>query len=206
MGEVYSFAIHSDSGVVLFETGIGEGNEYIERAYRPVRRPLLGSLREHGIHRDDVVAIANSHLHFDHCGGNPLFPGVPIFAQARELEAAREPQYTVAEWVDFPGSNVVSIGGAQAIAPGVTIVPTPGHSIGHQSLQLETGDGLIILAGQAIYDEAECAYIHANGALPPGRTPESYPDEHIGSARRLLQSRPVRVHFSHDASVWRADS
>jgi len=36
----------------------------------------------------DVACVINTHLHYDHCGGNRLFPGVPIHVQARELADA----------------------------------------------------------------------------------------------------------------------
>jgi N-acyl homoserine lactone hydrolase len=53
-----------------------------------------------------VAVVVNTHLHFDHCGGNRLFPGLPIHVQRRELAAARtEDDYTVREWVDFPGAR-----------------------------------------------------------------------------------------------------
>jgi len=47
----------------------------------------------------DVACVINTHLHFDHCGGNRLFPGVPIHVQARELADARSlDDYTIREW------------------------------------------------------------------------------------------------------------
>src|SRR5205085_97962 len=54
----------------------------------------------------DVRAIVNTHLHFDHCGGNRRFAGTPTYVQRRELEAAVAPDY-VEEWVRFPGASYV---------------------------------------------------------------------------------------------------
>jgi glyoxylase-like metal-dependent hydrolase (beta-lactamase superfamily II) len=77
-GGIYAFGVRHGTGAVLYETGVGWGNAYIDAHYQPAHRPLLEILAEHGLQKDDVRAIVNSHLHFDHCGGNLLFPGIPI--------------------------------------------------------------------------------------------------------------------------------
>jgi N-acyl homoserine lactone hydrolase len=73
----------------------------------------------------DVVCVVNTHLHFDHCGGNRLFGGTPIHVQRVEREAAREPGYTIPEWVEFDGATYVEHDGEAEIAPGVRVLPTP---------------------------------------------------------------------------------
>jgi N-acyl homoserine lactone hydrolase len=99
----------------------------------------------------DVVCVINTHLHFDHCGGNRLFAGTPIHVQRAEREAAREPDYTIPEWVEFGGATYVEHDGEAEIAPGVRVLPTPGHTAGHQSVLVETDDGLVVLAGDVGY-------------------------------------------------------
>ncbi|HEX7310468.1 MAG TPA: N-acyl homoserine lactonase family protein [Gaiellaceae bacterium] len=99
----------------------------------------------------DVVCVINTHLHFDHCGGNRLFAGTPIHVQRIERAAAREPDYTIAEWVEFDGATYFEHEGEAEIAPGVRVLPTPGHTAGHQSVLVETGDGLVVLAGDVGY-------------------------------------------------------
>jgi glyoxylase-like metal-dependent hydrolase (beta-lactamase superfamily II) len=202
-GGVFAFAIRNSNGVVLFETGVGWGNAFIDKHYQPAHRPLLEVLGEHGVHRDDVQAIVNSHLHFDHCGGNPLFPGVPIHAQTSELTAAHAPYYTALEWVDFPGARYEEHDGDYKIADGMQVLATSGHTVGHQAISLPTADGGIILAGQAIYSRDECAYIEQNGKLPPDAPAENEQAAYLGSALRLIRMDPVELHFSHDGAVWR---
>jgi N-acyl homoserine lactone hydrolase len=99
----------------------------------------------------DVVCVVNTHLHFDHCGGNRLFLGTPIHVQRVEREAAREPDYTIPEWVEFDGATYVEHDGEAEIAPGVRVLPTPGHTAGHQSVLVDTDDGLVVLAGDVGY-------------------------------------------------------
>jgi N-acyl homoserine lactone hydrolase len=61
------------------------------------------------------VLVINTHLHFDHCGGNRLFPGVPIYVQRSEREAARRPDYTIPEWVEFEGATYEELDGPAEI-------------------------------------------------------------------------------------------
>ncbi|MDA1001744.1 MAG: MBL fold metallo-hydrolase [Chloroflexi bacterium] len=110
----------------LVDTGVGEGSAFIDEQYRPVRRPLAGALAEHGVAPGDIEAIVNTHLHFDHAGGNSAFPEVPIHVQAAEVAAAREPRYTIAEWVWFPGARYVEHAGDVELAPGLALVSAPG--------------------------------------------------------------------------------
>ena len=201
-GDVLGFAVRRPRGLLLYDTGIGPGSGLIDRLYQPTRRTLADALADHGHELSEVTEVVNSHLHFDHCGNNHLLPGVPIYAQERELELARTPQYTVPDWVDFPGAEYRVLDGDRRLATGIHIIATPGHTGGHQSLVLDTADGPIVLAGQAIYDRAEYEHLAEHGTLR-GEAP-SAPDASLASARRILGLRPRRVHFSHDAASWQA--
>jgi N-acyl homoserine lactone hydrolase len=99
----------------------------------------------------DVVCVINTHLHFDHCGGNRLFAGTPIHVQRAEREEAREPDHTIPAWVDFEGATYVEHDGEAEIAQGVRVLPTPGHTPGHQSVLVDTDDGLVIVGGDIGY-------------------------------------------------------
>jgi len=131
------------------------------------------------------------------------FPGVPIYAQAPEYEAARRPNYTVPEWVDFEGADYVIVDGDTQVASGVRVMSTPGHTLGHQSLVIDTPEGTVALAGQAIYSEAEYEHIRTTGvALQNDAAPD--PERYLASALRLIELEPRRVYFSHDRLVWNA--
>jgi len=104
-GAVLAFALRHPTGLLLFETGIGTGNQFIDDLYQVQQRAIDAALAAHGHDVNEVRLIVNSHLHFDHCGNNSRFPGVPIYVQAAEYQATREPYYTVPEWVDFDGAE-----------------------------------------------------------------------------------------------------
>jgi hypothetical protein len=68
--------------------------------------------------------------------------------QRRELADARtEDNYTVREWVDFPGATYVEHDGEAEILPGVRLLPAPGHTAGHQIVVVETDEGPVVLGG-----------------------------------------------------------
>ena len=84
--------------------------------------------------------------------------------------------------------------------PGLRVIPTPGHTDGHQTLLVDTDDGRVALAGQSFnttseFAAAEIAWqLHATGWPQPG----GYPDW----MDRLEAYDPVRVLFAHDVAVW----
>ncbi|MBB1254002.1 N-acyl homoserine lactonase family protein [Streptomyces sp. OF3] len=198
---VLAYLVRHDNGLILFDTGIGEAGPGTEAHYRPRRRPLRDALAASGVALDDISMVVNCHLHFDHCGGNPLLAGTPILVQDVELDTARRGGYTVDELIDFPGAVYEEVAGEAEIWPGVRIIPTPGHTEGHQSLVLRRRDGSLVLAGQAhdlashFASEQLARHATLHGAeqpLPPYRP----------WLDRLADFDPRRVLFAHDCSVW----
>jgi len=197
---VGAYLLRHPKGLFLFDTGIGEGHEESERLYHPVRRHIFEALGAIGVDPEDVRLIANCHLHLDHSGKNAMFPGTPIFAQGVEYETAHQPDYTVRDSYDFPGAAFELLEGEAEPLPGIRIVPTPGHTPGHQSLVVDTSDGRLVIAGQAINFASEYAMAHFAWNLERSGSPEAiaYPSW----VARLQEFDPVRVVFAHDLAVW----
>ncbi len=189
---VYGFAIRRTRGLLLFDTGVGEGSAEVDAAYRPRRRSIQDALAAVGHRPDEVAEIVVSHLHFDHCGQNRLFPGVSIWVQRREFDEAHRPDYTMTEWIDFPGATYKFLVGDADLGPEIHVLSTPGHTPGHQSLRVDTGEGPVLLTGQAAYSRAEF-----EGHVGPDSEAESY----ARSLGRLRGVRARRVYFSHDSKV-----
>jgi N-acyl homoserine lactone hydrolase len=133
---------HPD-GLLLVDTGMIDSTPELDEEWQPTIYPER-------IPRE-IAAVINTHLHFDHCGGNRLFPGLPIFVQRDELVAARTAGYTIRQWVDFDGAAYVELSGESEIAAGVRVIPTPGHAPGHQSVLVETDEGLVVVGGDVGY-------------------------------------------------------
>jgi N-acyl homoserine lactone hydrolase len=136
---VFVWTVGHPAGRVLVDTGMIDS--------RPEVDDLSPTPHPENIPRD-VVCVINTHLHFDHCGGNRLFPGVPIHVQARELADARSlDDYTIREWVDFDGATYVQHEGEVELLPGIRLLPAPGHTDGHQVVVVETDAGTNVLGG-----------------------------------------------------------
>lgn len=196
-----AYLVRRDEGLILFDTGIGAADPATEAHYRPRRRPLEAALAAAGVALTDISLVVNCHLHFDHCGGNPLLPGTPILVQTVELAAARRGGHTIDALVDFPGATYEEVDGEAEVWPGVRIIPTPGHTEGHQSLAVRHGDGTVLLAGQAHDFASHFASDHlARHAVRRGLEPPL--PTHRPWLERLADLDPRRVLFAHDCSVW----
>jgi glyoxylase-like metal-dependent hydrolase (beta-lactamase superfamily II) len=199
---VVAHAVAHRDGVFLFDTGLGSGNAEVDELFSPERYPIEEALAAHGIAMADVTAVANCHLHFDHGGGNGRFPDRPIFAQRREWEMVHEPDYTIPEWVDVPGLSYEFLDGDTEVAPGLRLLPTPGHSPGHQSLVVQAPAGNVVIAGQAVLTVAEWEGTPKRDRSGEPREGDEQRETYAASVERLRALEPVRVHFVHDPAVW----
>ena len=148
--------IETPSGRVLVETGIGDRLDDKARTMRGYDGPwIVPALEQAGFLPESVNVVAMSHLHFDHAGGllradgERAFPHARIVAQKAEWEVALgDNPRLVASYVQ-PELELVRDWGADGWAdgerellPGVTVIPTGGHSTGHQAIVVRgAGDG-----------------------------------------------------------------
>lgn len=196
---VNGFLIHHPDGPIVVDTGIGSGNEFIDGNYPHEFVDLVGELNRRGVDEREVVLIANSHLHFDHCGQNRALT-CSVAVQREEMAAARQPHYTVPDWADIPEARAVVIDGDADLAPGVTAMLTPGHTPGHQSVVVRGGDDVTVIAAQCIFrgdawsTAAEETNLH--DASWRGAADESL--------LRLRSLRPQRVLLAHDEPMLTA--
>jgi glyoxylase-like metal-dependent hydrolase (beta-lactamase superfamily II) len=151
--------IEHDDGLVLIDTGIGnkENEKFrdiygVENAGQDGRTKLEDALRTLGHGPEDVRWVINTHLHFDHAGGDtwrdpsgkvvPSFPRARYVVQRRELDFARHTnERTAASYLahNFEGVPFQLIDGETEILPGIRGIPTPGHVPHHQSILIESG-------------------------------------------------------------------
>jgi len=198
---VLGYLVARPEGTLIFDTGIGTADAETDAHYRPARRPLTAALADHGMSLVDINLVVNCHLHFDHCGGNRDLAGTPILVQSAELALARGPDHTFAELVDFPGAAYRELTGEAEVWPGVWVIPTPGHTDGHQSLVVRQPDGTVVLAGQTHSFASEYGgevlvrRAERDGASPPLPGCQPWLD-------RITGFDPRRVLFAHDNSVW----
>jgi glyoxylase-like metal-dependent hydrolase (beta-lactamase superfamily II) len=140
--------VETPAGRVLVETGIGERLDEKGRTMRAYEGPAVApALRSAGFDPATVDLVLMSHLHFDHAGGLLLadgsraFPRARIVAQRAEWEIALDSNSRIVASYDQPELRLARDWGAEGwvdgereLLPGVSVVPTGGHSGGHQGI------------------------------------------------------------------------
>src|SRR5918912_4591547 len=122
---VYVHVFDHPDARVLVDTGLTE----LHPAVADMDPRLIPLSEQADFDVAGIDVVVNTHLHFDHCGGNHLFAGRPIYVQRRELDDARsQDDYTIREWVDAPGVRYVPVDGELDLLPGLRLVPAPGHT------------------------------------------------------------------------------
>jgi N-acyl homoserine lactone hydrolase len=115
---VYVHVIDHPDARVLVDTGLTELHPAVADM-----DPRLTPLNKQGLNLAGIDIVVNTHLHFDHCGGNHLFAGRKIYVQRRELDDARsKDDFTICEWVDAPGVQNVPLDGEFELLPETRLV------------------------------------------------------------------------------------
>src|SRR3989304_4093467 len=161
MGQPYNAALKpllilTPKEKILVDTGAGELPEKHRTLFnvkRNAEENLKAQLTHHGLTPDDIDIVVNTHLHFDHCGNNALFKNAKFIVQADEYRYAFEPDRFqqaayLRELFDVKIDYELTQGERQ-IANDVFVVPTPGHSIGHQSVIIKTDNKDYVYCGDA---------------------------------------------------------
>jgi N-acyl homoserine lactone hydrolase len=197
---VHGFVIkHPKEGAILVDTGVGWPTELVKE-WKVVNRHAAEVLAEHDLSPADVRIVINSHLHFDHCGQNAVFKHAPFYIQRSELARARSQKSDINEWFDFAGARFELIDGDAQIAEGVRVVATPGHTVGHQSVIVDTPDGGAVMIGDAAYTSE--VYRRVDDAdLETWDGQYSDREAWSESLHRLQAMHPHQVHFCHDTQV-----
>jgi glyoxylase-like metal-dependent hydrolase (beta-lactamase superfamily II) len=151
----------------------------------------------------EIAYLVNSHLHFDHTGGNALIPEARVVVQRAEWEAGRDADLIAANNYDpkdyDTGHDLLLVEGEHDLFGDgrVVCMPTHGHTPGHQSLRLRLESGEILLTGDACYLRRSLEELH----LP---LVAHDPEQMRESLRRIraLAQRGVRIFFGHDPEFW----
>lgn len=146
----------ADTGVHSFEW-VNQNISTVENCVLEEDETMEGALKKIGWSPDEVDVVVNTHLHYDHCGGNYLFKNAKFYIQKDEWEFGLDPtpnqkQYYESSLFDIRSVNtnhIKLIDGEYVIAEGLVLIPTPGHTKGHQSLLVNTPEGVVCYAGDA---------------------------------------------------------
>jgi len=163
------YLVRTAEATILLDTGVGPdaGRRYAD-FYSFDRRPgLLAALGELGIGPEAIDVVVNSHLHFDHCGGDtvktaegtwvPAFPRARYVVQRGEWEQALHPverdrpSYRPAALKPLAEAGRLDLlDGDAPVAPGVEAVLVAGHTAFHQGVKVSSGEAIFFYAADAI--------------------------------------------------------
>ena len=177
--------------------GLTFGGSPAEEIITPAMQPaddLVSRLAEAGLTPGDVDVVINTHLHFDHAGNNFLFPGATIVVQREQYEFADgHPSFPNQYW-NLPELHYELVDGAAEVAPGVEVLPTPGHVPGHQSVVLTLPEtGTVVLSGDAVHVAASYELDNWDGHMDPAAARES-----ATMLRRLAADRQAVFLLGHE--------
>jgi N-acyl homoserine lactone hydrolase len=144
--------------------------------------------------------VINTHLHYDHCENNPALERAEFFVSRVEWEFAQAPvpsqnwSYQAA-WTGGAVSyrNYHLLAGDHQVAPGLRIIQTPGHTPGHQSVLVNTAEGVLCVAGDA-------ACLMENLTIPLAPAVNTSVELSVRSIRKI-QSSADRILMNHDPGI-----
>jgi glyoxylase-like metal-dependent hydrolase (beta-lactamase superfamily II) len=158
---VFSYLIVGGPEVVLVDTGY-DADTSISLSYGQFpsgdpKEKLLAGLADAGLGPEDVQWVINTHLHFDHVANNDFFPKARFVVRRRELMEAAAPVYNaayyrpyIARFVNDYWDRLVLIDEDCEFLPGIRLVWTGAHSVGHQAVYVQTSSGTVIIAGDVL--------------------------------------------------------
>ncbi len=208
------YLIDHPKGKVLFDSGLStaawpDPAGYLERKASYIRmhfspgEELTARLAEIEVDPGDVTHMVNSHLHFDHVGGNAQIPNAPVVIQRAEWRAGRDPDLIHANGYltkDYDlGHDVREIDGEHDLFGDGAIVclPTFGHTPGHQSLRVRLAAGDVVLAADACYLRRSLEEMH-----PPRTRHDREATLRSFRTLRALRDRGARIFYGHDPEFW----
>ena len=205
-GAAKSLLVVDGKEKVLVDTGIGDVPdgprfEALRKTVRISRTGEQGTRRQLaklGIGPEEVTSVVNTHLHNAHCGCNYLFPGAQFYISREEFRAVdalrgEDPNQVAYIEENFATlKNVNRVKGRYGITENVTVIPTPGHTRGHQSVVVRLKDYNLIYCG-------DVSPLKEN--LVTGTPMTGYDREMIRrQMKKLLKVENARWIFSHDSS------
>lgn len=173
----HAFLVRTPTRTIIVDTCFGEGRVPDVAPTTIQTRTFLQNLEAEGVSCDDVDVVLCTHLHLDHVGWNtrneagtwvPTFPNARYLFAVDEYESLRvraEAGDPHAEYFDVSVAppyaaglvDLIDARDAVAICDGINVIPTPGHTPGHVSVQIVSGGDEAMITGDIIHTPFQCA-------------------------------------------------
>ncbi len=212
---IYSVFIRTSEANLLIDTGLNpDGIKEPEKAWGPrakLLRPVIkeeddirNRLKEIAVTEDKIDIVINTHLHWDHTGGNRFFKSSKFLVQKSEYRFALYPDTPIAgsymkNHFDFP-LNYELVEGDQEIVEGINLITSPGHTPGHQSVLIYLRETMpLIVAADAIYTME-----NVEKGIPPGNQ-WSLPHamDSMAKLRNIVQREKGHLIPGHEPNLWK---
>jgi glyoxylase-like metal-dependent hydrolase (beta-lactamase superfamily II) len=210
-----SLLVRAYGKTIVIETGNGTKWDPKQRGIYAIQEgdPLLDSLATHGVQPRDVDLVINTHLHFDHAGGNtrvengravPTFPRARYIVQRSELAHAAAPSerdrasYFPDNFLPITEAGLWDLtDGDREILPGINVARIPGHNADIQAVLLTGG-------GKTLAFVADLLPTRHHIPLPWIMAYDLYPMQTLETKRswvpRMAQENWIVV-FGHDPEI-----
>jgi glyoxylase-like metal-dependent hydrolase (beta-lactamase superfamily II) len=176
---------------------------------------LIGELEAMGMGCEDIDFVINTHLHFDHCGGNtfrsadgrfvPRFPKATYIIQKCEWEAGINPSgrdkpsyYDVYFAPLAEHKQVELVVGDREVVPGVEVVLAEGHTACHQCVKVVSGKQTLLFLGDMVPTSGHVG-------LPYIMSYDLFPQTTMETKERFLRQAVEEdwvVAFNHDPDLF----
>jgi glyoxylase-like metal-dependent hydrolase (beta-lactamase superfamily II) len=146
----YVWYIENSKQKILVDAGVRAEHFIARGAIQEDIQPLEKGMQKVGIKPEDIDIVILTHLHYDHIALAPLFTKAKFIVQKKELDAALNPHQFIASQFEkslFGKLNIEVVDGDTEIIKGVSVMLTPGHTPGTQSIVVDTPKGKAIIAG-----------------------------------------------------------
>jgi len=201
---VWAAAVEGNGYKMLIDTGIRDHDKWdreLNPCWREHDESIENALGELGWSLADVDIVINSHLHYDHAENNTAFRNARFVVSRVEWEYAKNPIPSQTKLYDFAWTDesishlnyeLISVDDYDVL-PGIRLIQTPGHSKGHQSVLVNTAEGLLCVAG-----DAACLPESFYRPSPPGGATSI--EQGFASLERIRTSANL-VLMNHDPNI-----
>ena len=204
---MWSVAITDGKTRILVDTGVHDPQWVVEHsgpfAQMPEQAFPAALKRVAGWEPEEVQVVIHTHMHHDHVGNDRLLKNAVFYVQRLEYLTAFQPpeeQKWLYESTRFlyderavAKDAWVFLDGAAEIMDGISVIPTPGHSAGHQSVLVQTEEGVLCIAGDVVNLVENLYGNYANGL--------SVSVQDCLTSMETIRRRADRVMPGHDPTI-----